>query len=150
MQELRPPAMPPLYVAYDPRRAEVSDVPHRNLRALFDSGDKTVLETMRKFRHLTDRGKAALLSGDWDELHKVTNENFELRRGIMNIPPENLHMVEAARAAGASAHFSGSGRRHRRHPPRWPPLPATGRFPGRDRLHRPSAIDLADMRFAPA
>ena len=108
-QELRPPKMPPLYVAYDPRRAEVSDVPHRNLRALFNSGDKTVIDAMRKFRDLTDRGRIALMKTDWDELRRVTNENFDLRRTIMNIPPENLRMVEVAREVGVSAHFAGSG-----------------------------------------
>jgi glucuronokinase len=108
-EDLKPPQMPPLYVAYDPRRAEVSDVPHRNLRALYESGDKTVVETMRKFRDLVDRGKAALMSGDWEALHQVNNENFDLRTVIMNIAPENLRMVEVARSAGASAHFSGSG-----------------------------------------
>jgi len=108
-EELRPPKMPPLYIAYDPRRAEVSDVPHRNLRALYNSGDKTVVDAMKKYRDLTDRGRAALLSGDWDALHKVNDENFDLRKTIMNIPPENLRMVEAARAVGASAHFAGSG-----------------------------------------
>jgi glucuronokinase len=108
-EELRPTPMPPLYLAYDPRRAEVSDVPHRNLRALFDSGEPTVRRVMAEFRQLTDRGKAALLSGDWDELRRVTDENFELRRSIMNIAPENLRMVDVARSTGASAHFAGSG-----------------------------------------
>jgi len=108
-EELHPKEMPPLYVAYDPERAEISDVPHRNLRALYDSGDKVVVEAMAKFRALTDRGRTAILAGNWDELHKVTNENFDLRRTIMNIAPENLRMVEVARAAGASAKFAGSG-----------------------------------------
>jgi glucuronokinase len=108
-EEIRPPKMPPLYVAFDPDRAEVSDVPHRNLRALFNSGDKTVVEAMQKYRILTDRGRAALMTGDWDELHKVTNENFDIRRTIMNIAPENLRMVEVARGVGASAKFAGSG-----------------------------------------
>ena len=61
-------------------RAEVSDVPHRNLRSLFNSGDKTVVEAMQKYRDLTDRGRAALMAGDWDELHKIMNANFDLRR----------------------------------------------------------------------
>src|SRR5438552_7761039 len=43
-QELHPPQLPPLYIAYDPARAEVSDVPHRNLRELYNRGDKTVFE----------------------------------------------------------------------------------------------------------
>jgi glucuronokinase len=108
-EELRPSPMPPLYLAYDPRRAEVSDVPHRNLRALYDSGDKTVRRVMEDFRKLTDRGKAALLNGDWPALHRVTDENFELRRTIMNLAPENIRMVDVARSVGASAHFAGSG-----------------------------------------
>lgn len=36
---LTPPVLPPLYLAYDPDRAEVSDVPHRNLKELFARGD---------------------------------------------------------------------------------------------------------------
>jgi glucuronokinase len=108
-QELHPPKLPPLYVAYDPDRAQISDIPHRNLRALFNSGDKTVIEAMQKYRALTDRGRDALMSGDWDALHRVMNENFDLRRTIMTIAPENLRMVEVARSVGASAKFAGSG-----------------------------------------
>jgi glucuronokinase len=37
------------------------------------------------------------------------NANFDLRRTIMNIAPENLLMVEVARSTGASAKFAGSG-----------------------------------------
>ena len=39
----------------------------------------------------------------------IMNENFDLRRTIMPIAPENLRMIEAARATGASAKFAGSG-----------------------------------------
>jgi glucuronokinase len=108
-QELHPPRVPPVYLAYDPDRAEISDVPHRNLRALFNGGDKTVVDAIQKFRDLTDRGREALMRGDWDGLHEIMNANFDLRRTIMNIAPENLRMIEAARAVGASAKFAGSG-----------------------------------------
>jgi glucuronokinase len=108
-EPLKPPKLPPLYVAYDPARAEVSDIPHQNLRQLFNQGDPTVLSAMQQFRDLTDRGKEALMCGNWDELGKVMNANFDLRRTIMNIAPENLNMVEVARSAGASAKFAGSG-----------------------------------------
>ncbi|MGD0542426.1 MAG: GHMP kinase [Tepidisphaeraceae bacterium] len=108
-EELHPQKMPPLYVAYDPDRAEVSDVSHRNLRALYGSGDQAVLHAMGKYRELTDRGREALMTGSWRELHEVMNANFDLRRTIMNISPENLRMVEAARGVGASAKFAGSG-----------------------------------------
>jgi glucuronokinase len=108
-ERLEPPSPPPLYIAYDPERAEVSDVPHRNLRALFNQGDPTVVGAMKKYRDLTDRGREALLAGDWDALGAVMDENFDLRRTIMPIVPENLRMVEVARSTGASAKFAGSG-----------------------------------------
>jgi glucuronokinase len=108
-EPLKPRVMPPLYVAYDPERAEVSDVPHRSLKSLFDRGDPAFLDAVQKFRDLTDQGRAAILSGDWDALHKIVNANFDLRRSIMSIAPENLRMVESARAVGASAKFAGSG-----------------------------------------
>lgn len=106
---LKPERMPPLYLAYDPERAEVSDIPHRNLRALFNQGDPVVLAAMQKYRALTDRGRDALMAGDWDALGIVMNENFDLRTQIMPIAPENLRMVEVARSTGASAKFAGSG-----------------------------------------
>lgn len=106
---LRPEKLPPLYVAFDPERAEVSDISHRNLREAFNRGDKDVVEAMGTFRDLTDRGRAALMSGHWKELSEVINANFDLRRSIMPIAPENLRMVEVARSTGASAKFAGSG-----------------------------------------
>jgi glucuronokinase len=108
-EPLKPPAMPPLYVAFDPARAEVSDVSHRNLRALYQQGDPTVVSAMQKYRQITDEARAAILAGDWDTLGRLMDYNFDLRRTIMNIAPENLNMVETARKAGASAKFAGSG-----------------------------------------
>jgi glucuronokinase len=108
-EPLTPAKMPPLYVAYDPARAEISDVPHRNLRELFNRGDAQVVAAMQQFRELTDRGRKALIAGDWDELGKVMDANYDLRRTIMNIAPENQRMIDVARAAGASAKFCGSG-----------------------------------------
>jgi glucuronokinase len=84
-ESLTPQKLPPIYIAYDAARAEVSDIPHRNLRELFNRGEPAVVEAMRKYRDLTDRGREALMA------------------------PENLRMVEVARSAGASAKFAGSG-----------------------------------------
>ena len=106
---LKPPTMPLLYVAYDPARAEVSDVQHRNLSDLFKRGDPTVVSAMAKYRELTDRGRSCLMSGDWSGLGEVIDANFDLRTKIMNVAPENLRMVEAARSVKASAKFAGSG-----------------------------------------
>lgn len=106
---LQPAKTPPFYIAYDPGRAEVSDIPHRNLRGLFEAGDPTVVAAMQRYRELTDLGRDALMAGDWDALGRVMNENFDLRKTFMPIAPENLRMVEVARSSGASAKFAGSG-----------------------------------------
>ncbi|HEY0008245.1 MAG TPA: hypothetical protein VGB55_05950, partial [Tepidisphaeraceae bacterium] len=106
---LTPPSPPPLYVAFDADRAEVSDITHRNLKQLFESGDKTVVDAMQQYRALTDRGRDALMAGDWKELAAVTDRNFEIRKTIMAIAPENQLMIDTARNAGSSAKFAGSG-----------------------------------------
>jgi glucuronokinase len=103
------PKPPPLYIAYDPARAEVSDVPHRNLRDLYNRGDATVHAAMQTYRQITDSARLAMTAGDWDALGRLMDQNFDLRRTIMNIAPENLRMVEVARSVGASAKFAGSG-----------------------------------------
>jgi glucuronokinase len=108
-EPLNPPQMPPLYVAFDPGRAEISDIPHRNLRALFEKGDTQVVKAMQTYRQLTDAGRIAIMKSDWDELGRVIDANYDLRRTIMNIAPENQRMIDVAREAGASAKFAGSG-----------------------------------------
>ena len=42
-------------------------------------------------------------------LNRLVNENFDLRRKIMNISDSNIELVETARQCGASAKFAGSG-----------------------------------------
>ena len=108
-EPLEPLRLPPLYIAYDPARAEVSDVSHRNLRDLYNRGDPTVHAAMQTYRQITDRAREAMMAGDWDVLGQLMDQNFDLRRTIMNIAPENLRMVEVARSVGASAKFAGSG-----------------------------------------
>jgi glucuronokinase len=108
-EELNPNPRPPIYVAFDPERAEISDVPHRNLKKLWLEGDATVHAAMKELADLTERGRAALLSGDWKTMHKVVDGNYAVRQKIMAIAPENHRMVEAARSVGCSSHFCGSG-----------------------------------------
>ena len=73
--------MPTLYIAYDPARAEISDVPHRNLKQLWLSGDKTVSDAIKELAGLTDRGRTAMLAGDWTEL---SNERAAALSGTGN------------------------------------------------------------------
>ena len=106
---IRPEKMPTIYIAYDPDRAEVSGIAHRNLRKAWESGDAEVVGAMERLKQLTDEAKAAIERNDMDALHRITNENFEVRKSIMPIAPENQKMIDAARSVGASAKFAGSG-----------------------------------------
>jgi glucuronokinase len=108
-EPLKPNPMPPLYVSFDPRRAEISDVTHRNLREAYDRGDSAVVGAMLKFRDLVTEARAGLLSGDWEKLAAASNAGFDLRTTIMDIAPENMKMITTARKVGASAAFAGSG-----------------------------------------
>ena len=40
---------------------------------------------------------------------RLLDANFDLRRSIYAIHPDNIQMVETARSVGASAKFTGSG-----------------------------------------
>ena len=64
---------------------------------------------MKFWANLTDQVRACLLNREQDQIGSLLNANFDMRRKIYNISPGNILMVETARAAGASAKFSGSG-----------------------------------------
>jgi len=50
-----------------------------------------------------------LQDGDFDLIHDLMNENFDLRSQIMRISKNNMEMIKTARQCGASAKFAGSG-----------------------------------------
>jgi glucuronokinase len=64
---------------------------------------------MQRFASLAERGREALLAGDAETLGRLINENFDTRRRIYSLPAWQIEMVEAARRAGATAKFAGSG-----------------------------------------
>ena len=101
--------LPRLYVAYDPRRAEVSGTYHKKLRVLFEEKKPDILAAMSEFADIAQQGRDAMLSGRTDLLPALVNANFDLRDRIFNVSAANRNMVMTARSAGASAKFAGSG-----------------------------------------
>ena len=101
--------LPRLYVAYDPRRAEVSGTYHKKLRVLFEEKKPDILAAMGEFADIAQQGRDAMLSGRTDLLPALVNANFDLRDRIFSVAPANRKMVATARSAGASAKFAGSG-----------------------------------------
>ena len=106
---LSPALLPPIYVAYQVRLAEISEIVHNDLYKRWESGDAKVHAAMRQFAELAQRARDCLVGGQPQQLGEIMNANFDLRRTVIPISADNLGMVEAARACGASAKFAGSG-----------------------------------------
>ena len=98
-----------LYVAYREDLSEPTEVFHNNMRARFERGEKEVTQAMRYWASLADKVRRCLLAGEFGKIGPLLNANFDRRRKICQLNEENIRMVEAARAAGASAKFTGSG-----------------------------------------
>jgi len=101
--------LPPLYIAYSADVGEPTEAFHNNLRARFDQGEPQVIAAMKKFADLAADARDAIQRGQSERLAAIIDENFDTRQSICRLPPEQVEMVEAARRAGASAKFSGSG-----------------------------------------
>ena len=108
-ERLDPKRTPPIYVAYDPRRAEESGKAHKKVRQLFQQQNRDVVAAMSEFADIAQQGRDALVAGEFGRIPALVNANFDLRDRIFNVAEENRRMVMAARAAGASAKFAGSG-----------------------------------------
>ncbi|NOY82364.1 MAG: GHMP kinase [Kiritimatiellaeota bacterium] len=100
---------PPLYLAYDPNRAEISGVYHRRLRVLFEEKNRDIVSAMSEFADLAQQAYEALTGGRFEKLPALIDANFDLRHRVFNVAEENVRMVEQARSVGASAKFAGSG-----------------------------------------
>jgi glucuronokinase len=96
-------------MAYDAQRSEGSEKVHNTLRALFDEGNPGVVGAMKQFADFAVQVKELLLAGRGREIGLLLDRNFDLRASIVTISKENLRMIHAARAAGASSKFAGSG-----------------------------------------
>lgn len=108
-ERIDPLLLPKLYIAYKTDLGKVSGTVLSDIRTRYDDGDPEVIETLQRIADIAEEGKEALLKKDSRKLHALINENFDLRRKIMNINERNLQLVETARNCGVSAKFAGSG-----------------------------------------
>ncbi len=101
--------LPKLYVAFRTKLSEGTEVFHSDLRQRFEAGEQAVLDAVQEWAAIAEEGRRALLAGDQDRFADLIDANFDLRARICRIGRENLQMVRAAREAGATAKFAGSG-----------------------------------------
>lgn len=108
-EALDPELLGNVYVAYRTSLSEGTEVFHNNIRSRFDDGDAAVVNAMKRWAAIAQEGRQAMLDRDQAALGRLINENFDLRSSLYRISAGNLEMVEAARSAGATAKFAGSG-----------------------------------------
>lgn len=108
-EPLDPSLLPNVYVAYRTSLSEGTEVFHNDVRSRWLAGDPQVVEAMKTWAGLAERGRRALLDRDYETLDELINANFDLRSRIYRISQGNLDMVNAARRVGATSKFAGSG-----------------------------------------
>ena len=103
--------LPPTYIAYQADDfAQPTYVFHNDIRGRYERGVAEVVDAMQQFAQFAADAREALLVGDRERLGAILDHNFDLRRSIyQEMHPGQIAMVEAARSAGASAKFAGSG-----------------------------------------
>ena len=106
---LEPDLLPKLYIAYRLDMGKESGVVLNDVKVRYEKGDPLVIETLHQIGELAERGRSAIEKKDYGTLHELMDENFNLRRKIMNIREADLALVETARRCGASSKFAGSG-----------------------------------------
>jgi glucuronokinase len=108
-EELDPGLLPPLFVAWHPDAAAPSGVAHGELRERHARGDSAVTAAMDRLAGHAADARQALLDQDHGGFARCVNASFDERLRIMAVDPLTAAMVDAARAAGASANSAGSG-----------------------------------------
>jgi glucuronokinase len=108
-EELSPGLLPNLYIAYREDLSGGSEIVHNDLKERFARREPELLQGVEFWKQLTDEVRACLLRGERERIGALMNANFDRRAQLCRISPGNLRMIEAARSAGASAKFTGSG-----------------------------------------
>jgi glucuronokinase len=109
VERLDPGLLPPLYVAWREDAGAASGRFHGGLRARFARGERAVVAAMAELGEVARAGADALRAGDHAQLARLVDRTFDLRASIAELDPRHVRMVQAARAAGASANYAGSG-----------------------------------------
>jgi len=107
VERLDPALLPPLYLAWRSGAAEASHAVHGGLRDRAREPD--VRDGMQRLAGHARAAARALHDGDHDAFAHALDASFDERAALLDLDPRHEAMVHAARAAGASANYAGSG-----------------------------------------
>ena len=106
-EPLDPALLSNIYVAYHTALSEPTEIFHNDIRSRYNRSEEKVIDAMRRFADLAEKGRKTLLVGDVARLGALIDENFDTRCQLYRLPPWQVQMVETARSCGASAKFAG-------------------------------------------
>ena len=67
------------------------------------------MAALDEWANLAQQARDLLVAGKGNQIGPLLDRNFDLRRETYQLSSGNLAMIKAARTAGASAKFTGSG-----------------------------------------
>jgi glucuronokinase len=107
VERLDPALLPPLFLAWRSDAAETSHAVHGGLRDRADEPE--VRSGMSRLAGHARAARDALLAGDRAGFAAALDGSFDERAALLELDPRHVAMIDAARAAGASANYAGSG-----------------------------------------
>jgi galactokinase/mevalonate kinase-like predicted kinase len=99
--------LPPLYLAWRTDAAQTSHAVHGDLRER--AGEAAVRTAMTRLAGHARAASDALLAGDVAAFAGAIDASYDERAALIDLDPRHVAMVRAARGAGASANYAGSG-----------------------------------------
>ncbi len=107
VERMAPELLPALYLAWRSDAAEASHAVHGGLRER--AGEPRVRAAMQRLAGHAHAAARALNGGDHGAFAQALDASFDERAALLDLDPRHAAMVRAARAAGASANYAGSG-----------------------------------------
>ncbi|MDA7865842.1 GHMP kinase [Akkermansiaceae bacterium] len=108
-EELDVSSLPSLFIAYRTTLSEGTEIFHNDIRNRFNRQEPKIMAALEEWADLAQQTRDLLVAGKGDQIGPLLDRNFDLRRETYELSSGNLAMIEAARAVGASAKFTGSG-----------------------------------------
>jgi glucuronokinase len=99
--------LPPLYLAWRTDAAQTSHAVHGGLRER--ASEAAVRAAMGRLADHARAGRDALHAGDDAAFAAAVDGSYDERPALIDLDPRHVAMVDAARGAGASANYAGSG-----------------------------------------
>ena len=101
--------LPALFVAWRPDAGGSSGDAHAGVRERFAHGDRDVVAAMSALAQLAHDARAALEARDLDAFAAALDAGHDVRARIFDLDPRHTELIDAARALGLPATYTGSG-----------------------------------------